>query len=125
MGDPASLAYEVTPHEKEIRANVIIVLMESMGSEFFSEFRDDGKKADSGAGKAGFRVALFQPCLFDGNPYRPGHRSAHAGAPPLPGMPIVRLQGNDNLRGIWSVFRERGRATKSGVSTAATAISTT
>ena len=44
VGDPASLAYEVTPHEKEIRANVIIVLMESMGSEFFSEFRDDGKK---------------------------------------------------------------------------------
>ena len=32
--------------------------------------------------------------------------------PPLPGMPIVRLQGNDNLRGIWSVFRERGYDTK-------------
>lgn len=27
-------------------------------------------------------------------------------------MPIVRLQGNDNLRGIWSVFRERGYDTK-------------
>ena len=44
VGDPASLAYEVAPHEKEIRANVVIVLMESMGSEFFSEFRDDGQK---------------------------------------------------------------------------------
>lgn len=27
-------------------------------------------------------------------------------------MPIVRLQGNDNLRGIWSMFRERGYDTK-------------
>ena len=28
--------------------------------------------------------------------------------PPLPGMPIVRREGNDHLRGVWTMFRERG-----------------
>ena len=43
VGDPASLAYEVAPHEKEIRANVVIVLMESMGSNFSANSATMGK----------------------------------------------------------------------------------
>lgn len=112
VGDPASLAYEVTPHEKEIRANVIIVLMESMGSEFFSEFRDDGKKLTPELENLASESLYFSHVYSTGTRTVRGIEALTLARPPLPGMPIVRLQGNDNLRGIWSVFRERGYDTK-------------
>ena len=34
VGEPEALAYEVNPQGPEIRANVIVVLMESMGRNF-------------------------------------------------------------------------------------------
>ena len=112
VGDPASLAYEVAPHEKEIRANVVIVLMESMGSEFFSEFRDDGQKLTPELEKLASESLYFSHVYSTGTRTVRGIEALTLARPPLPGMPIVRLQGNDNLRGIWSVFRERGYDTK-------------
>ena len=109
---PASLAYEVAPHEKEIRANVVIVLMESMGSEFFSEFRDDGQKLTPELEKLASESLYFSHVYSTGTRTVRGIEALTLARPPLPGMPIVRLQGNDNLRGIWSVFRERGYDTK-------------
>ncbi len=112
VGDPASLAYETAPHEKEIRANVIIVLMESMGSEFFSEFRDDGQKLTPELEKLASESLYFSHVYSTGTRTVRGIEALTLARPPLPGMPIVRLQGNDHLRGIWSVFRERGYDTK-------------
>ena len=100
VGDPASLAYEVAPHEKEVRANVVIVLMESMGSEFFSEFRDDGQKLTPELEKLASESLYFSHVYSTGTRTVRGIEALTLARPPLPGMPIVRLQGNDNLRGI-------------------------
>lgn len=91
---------------------MVIVLMESMGSEFFSEFRDDGQKLTPELEKLASESLYFSHVYSTGTRTVPGHRSAHAGASAAAGYAIVRLQGNDNLRGIWSVFRERGYDTK-------------
>ena len=85
VGDPASLAYEVTPHEKEIRANVIIVLMESMGSEFFSEFRDDGKKLTPELEKLASESLYFSHVYSTGTRTVRGIEALTLARPPLPG----------------------------------------
>lgn len=112
VGDPASLAYEVTPREREIRANVVIVLMESMGSEFLSEFRGGGQKLTPELERLASGSLYFSHVYSTGTRTVRGIEALTLARPPLPGMPIVRLQGNGNLRGIWSVFRERGYDTK-------------
>ena len=111
-GNPDSLAYIVEPKEPEIRANVVIVLMESMGSEFFSEFRTDGQKLTPELEKLAADALYFSHVYSTGTRTVRGIEALTLSRPPLPGMPIVRLQGNDHLRGIWTPFRERGYETK-------------
>ena len=111
-GDPASLAYVVQPQGPEKRLNVMIVLMESMGSEFFSEFRTDGQRLTPELEK------LAEASLYFSHTYATGTRTVRGiealtlGCPPLPGMSIVRREGNENLFGIGSVFQDKGYETK-------------
>lgn len=112
VGDPASLVYEAAPKGPELRANVIIVLMESMGSEFFSEFRSDGKVLTPNLEALAARSLYFSHVYSTGTRTVRGIEALTLARPPLPGMPIVRLEGNDNLHGIWDVFRARGYDTK-------------
>lgn len=108
VGDAASLAYETAPKEEELRANVIIVLMESMGSEFFSDFRTDGKKLTPELEKLAAQSLYFSHVYATGTRTVRGIEALTLARPPLPGMPIVRREGNDHLLGIWTMFRERG-----------------
>ncbi len=112
VGEPSSLAYRVEPKGKELRANVVIVLMESMGSEFFSEFRTDGQRLTPELEKLASESLYFSHVYATGTRTVRGIEALTLARPPLPGMPIVRLQGNDHLRGIWTPFRERGYDTK-------------
>ncbi len=112
VGDPASLTYAVEPKAPEIRANVVIVLMESMGSEFFSEFRTDGRTLTPELEKLAADSLYFSHVYATGTRTVRGIEALTLARPPLPGMPIVRLQGNDGLHGIWDPFRERGYETK-------------
>lgn len=96
---------------EEKRMNVVIVVMESMGYEFFNE---------TGYEWRGFRD--LTPCLtelskegiFFPNTYATGTRTVRGleavslSVPPLPGMSIVRRSGNENLYGLGSIFAERG-----------------
>ena len=108
VGEPEALAYEVNPQGPEIRANVIVVLMESMGSEFFSEFRTDGKKLTPELEKLASQSLYFSHVYATGTRTVRGIEALTLARPPLPGMPIVRREGNDHLRGVWTMFRERG-----------------
>lgn len=107
VGKPEALAYEVSPQGPEIRANVIVVLMESMGSEFFSEFRTDGKKLTPELEKLAGQSLYFSHVYATGTRTVRGIEALTLARPPLPGMPIVRREGNDHLRGVWTMFRER------------------
>lgn len=103
-----SAARRVRPVAEAIRPNVVVVIMESMGAEFLNECRQDG--------------ADLTPCLsrlsregvFFPNTYATGTRSVRGleavstSIPPLPGMSIVRREGNERLRTIGSIFREKG-----------------
>lgn len=103
-----SVARRVRPVAEAIRPNVVVVIMESMGAEFLNECRQDG--------------ADLTPCLsrlsregvFFPNTYATGTRSVRGleavstSLPPLPGMSIVRREGNEHLRTIGSIFREKG-----------------
>lgn len=103
-----SAARRVRPVAEAIRPNVVVVIMESMGAEFLNECRQDG--------------ADLTPCLsrlsregvFFPNTYATGTRSVRGleavstSLPPLPGMSIVRREGNERLRTIGSIFREKG-----------------
>lgn len=102
----------VTPDEQEIRANVIVVIMESMGSEFLNENRKDG------ANLTPCLTALGAQGLFFPHTYATGTRSVRGleavsiSLPPLPGMSVVRRQGNENLQTIGSLFTDKGYKTK-------------
>lgn len=103
-----SATRRVRPVAEAIRPNVVVVIMESMGAEFLNECRQDG--------------ADLTPCLsrlsregvFFPNTYATGTRSVRGleavstSLPPLPGMSIVRREGNEHLRTIGSIFREKG-----------------
>lgn len=82
------------------------------GLGIFSEFRDDGQKLTPELEKLASESLYFSHVYSTGTRTVRGIEALTLARPPLPGMPIVRLQGNDNLRGIWSVFRERGYDTK-------------
>lgn len=100
------------PADDELRANVIIVLMESMGSKYFSEFRNDGVKITEQL------EAIASESLYFNNTYAVGTRTVRGieavtlGVPPLPGMALVRRDHNDHLFNIGTVFRNRGYDTK-------------
>lgn len=98
----------VCPLGEAVKPNVVVVIMESMGAEFLNECRED--KAD------------VTPCLsrlsregvFFPNTYATGTRSVRGleavstSIPPLPGMSIVRREGNENIQTIGSIFKQKG-----------------
>lgn len=96
----------------ERRANVVVVLMESMGSEFFSEFRNDGLKLTPELEKLAAQSLYFSHTYAAGTRSVRGIEALTLSLPPLPGMALVRRPGNEHLYTLGSVFRERGYETK-------------
>lgn len=103
-----SVKRQVRPAAEAIRPNVVVVIMESMGAEFLNECRKDGEDITPCLSRLG-REGIFFP-----NTYATGTRSVRGleavstSIPPLPGMSIVRREGNENLRTIGSIFKEKG-----------------
>lgn len=103
-----SAARRVRPVAEAIRPNVVVVIMESMGAEFLNECRQDGADLTPCLSRLS-REGIFFP-----NTYATGTRSVRGleavstSIPPLPGMSIVRREGNERLRTIGSIFREKG-----------------
>lgn len=103
-----SITRTIQGEGSEIHPNVVIVVMESMGSEFFPENRNDGQVLTPNLS------ALGRSGVFFSNTYATGTRSVRGleamstSIPPLPGMAILRREGNENLQTIGSIFANKG-----------------
>ena len=110
--DEKTVARQIVSEEPEIRANVMIVLMESMGSEFLKGFEKEDRALTPNLNR------LMEEGIYFKNVYATGTRSVRGiealtiAVPPLPGMAIVRRANNDKLYTIGSIFRKRGYQTK-------------
>ena len=105
-----SIARQINSFRSEKRANIIIVLMESMSSKFLNENRPQEwqRKITPNLSK------LAEESLFFSNTYAIGTRSVRGieavnlSVPPLPGMSIVRRDNNENLYSLGTIFKEKG-----------------
>ena len=97
-----SIARQINAFRPEKRANVIIILMESMSSKFISEENTP------------FLHQLQKQSLYFSRVYATGTQAIRGiealtlSMPPLPGMPITRRADNEHLYGIGQIFKEKG-----------------
>ena len=103
------ISRHIGSYRPENRANVIVVLMESMSAKYLDENQPEGMPEITPN-----LSRLSREGLFFSNAYATGTRSVRGieavtlSVPPLPGMSIVRRQKNENLFNIGSVFAEKG-----------------
>ena len=107
-----SIERKISSHKKENRANVIIVLMESLSAKYLdmTEPSPEGEqvKLTPNLNK------LTKESLYFSHVYATGTRSVRGiealtlSVPPLPGMSIVRRDNNENLLSIGSIFAGKG-----------------
>ena len=107
---------KISADKTEIKANVVIVLMESLSAKYLEmkEPAPDGTlvKLTPNLDK------LATQGLYLSNVYATGTRSVRGiesltlAVPPLPGMSIVRRDNNENLRSVGSIFAEKGYENK-------------
>ncbi len=103
-----NIARQISSFRPESRANVIIVLMESMSAKYMDENHPQAPSITPNLSK------LAQEGLYFSNTYAIGTRSVRGiealtlSMPPLPGMSIVRRRNNENLHGLGSIFHEKG-----------------
>lgn len=104
-----NISRQINSFRPEKRANVIIVLMESMSSKFLDENRQNWeRKVTPNLSR------LSKESLYFSNTYATGTRSVRGiealnlSIPPLPGQSLVRRPGNENLHGLGEIFKEKG-----------------
>ena len=104
-----NISRQINSFRPEKRANVVIVLMESMSSKFLDENRQAWEpKVTPNLSR------LSQEGLFFSNTYATGTRSVRGiealnlSIPPLPGQSLVRRPGNENLHGLGEIFKSKG-----------------
>lgn len=108
-----NITRNINPDGKPKRANVIVVLMESMGSVFLDENRGKGQPSITPN-----LSRLSKEGIFFSEAYATGTRSVRGieaitlSIPPIPGQSVVRRPDNDKLRTIGSVFRDNDYETK-------------
>ncbi len=108
-----NITRKVTSYRAENRANVIVVLMESMSAEFMDENRPRGAPEITPN-----LTRLSKEGIYFSHTYATGTRSVRGiealtlGVPPLPGMSIVRRPNNENLHNIGTIFRDKGYENK-------------
>ena len=99
----------ITADKPENKANVVIVLMESMSAKYMNENLPEGHIPLTPN-----LEKLSKEGLYFSNTYANGTRSVRGiealtlSVPPLPGMSIVRRPNNENLYNIGTIFKEKG-----------------
>lgn len=108
-----SIIREIAPNGLPKRANVIVVLMESMGSSFLNENRSkDQLQITPNLTKLSKEGIFFSQAYATGTRSVRGIEAVTLSVPPVPGQSIVRRPGNENLQTIGSIFRGKGYETK-------------
>lgn len=112
VGDtPETLKRIVAPQGVEKRLNVVLVSIESLGSEFISVLGNQ-------QGITPQLDALTRSSLFFSNVYATGNRTVRGlealslAIPPTPGQSILKRPKNEELFSLGSVFEEKGYDTR-------------
>lgn len=109
----SSLLRSVKANGPEKRANVVIVLMESMGAKFMDATKEfDMPEVTPNLSKFAKEGIYFPHTYSTGTRTVRGIEAVTLSIPPLPGMSIVRRKDNENLHGIGSIFAQRGYSRK-------------
>lgn len=102
-----SIERSVKSEQPETKLNVIIVVMESMGYEFFDELHPRYTLTPN-LSKLSREGIFFSRTYATGTRTVRGLEAVSLSVPPLPGMSILRRKGNENLYSIGSVFNRKG-----------------
>lgn len=103
-----NITRQISSFRPETRANVVIVLMESMSAKYMDEYHPEMPSVTPNLTK------LSKEGLYFSNTYATGTRSVRGiealnlSVPPLPGMSLVRRDNNENLHGLGTVFKNKG-----------------
>ncbi len=103
----ATFTYAITSDKPEIHKNVIIVLMESMSSEFMGWFGNQSGLTPN-LDKIASQGLMFSQIYAAGTRTVRGLEAIVLSLPPTPGQSILRRPKNHDLFTIGSVFRARG-----------------
>ncbi|MDQ6887266.1 MAG: LTA synthase family protein [Gemmatimonadota bacterium] len=93
------------------RLNVVVVLEESLGSEFIGVLHPDGKGITPRFDSLAAEGTLFTHTFSTGNRTIRALEATTASLPPLPGISIVRRDGSRDLFTLPEVLRSRGYRT--------------
>lgn len=108
--DPAGtdIRRHVSARSPEKKLNVMLVVMESMGAEFMDENLKNGESLTPNLSR------LAREGLYFSNVYATGTRSVRGleavstALPPLPGMSVVRRDGNEGIETAGTFFSRKG-----------------
>lgn len=113
FADGSSLLRHITAKGKERHANVVLVLMESMGAKFIDDMKEfDMPEVTPNLSRFSREGVYFPHTYSTGTRTVRGIEAVTISLPPLPGMSVVRRKDNENLHSIGSIFRERGYKTQ-------------
>lgn len=108
-----NISRKITPAGLPKRANVIVVLMESMGATFLNENRSPEQlQITPNLTKLSREGIFFSKAYATGTRSVRGIEAVTLSVPPLPGQSIIRRPDNENLYTIGTVFRDKGYETK-------------
>lgn len=103
-----SLTRQITAVEPPRELNVVLVVMESLGSEFMNENRIDGSNLTPNLSSLSKKGIYFVNTYATGTRTVRGLEAVTLALPPQAGMSIIRQKNNAGLSNISTVFRERG-----------------
>lgn len=107
--DPHDLRYRVTGQGRELRPNVVVIMLESMSADFMATFGNPHPLTPTLDRLTG--ESLFFPRAFaSGTRTVRGLEALALALPPTPGNAIVRRPHNEHLFSLASVFNAKGYA---------------
>lgn len=101
---PDFLVRKITGHGDELRPNVIVVIMESLGREWLEEKREYTPNLQALAAQG----LSFSNMMSTGTRTVRGIEAVMLSVPPTPGNSIVRRPDNGGLFNLGTLFQERG-----------------
>ncbi len=100
---------QITSDKPEMKANVVIVLMESMSAKYMNENLPEGyMPITPNLEKLSKEGLFFSKAYANGTRSVRGIEALTLAVPPLPGMSIVRRPNNENLYNIGTIFKNKG-----------------
>lgn len=106
--NPVPLARTIDGGALPIRANIVLVLEESLGSEFSGLLHPDGPHCTPQLDSLAQNGMLFTQIYATGNRTVRGLEASLLSFPPIPGQSIVKRPGSEGLFSLPALLREQG-----------------